>query len=341
MCRRRTGVNTINVLLGPTPIQVLGLNPARKAIVLGPVAPGLTLAAPTQVQFTPSSPSFWIPPLGVLAVASVWAWGSGGNGDTNSPTTGGGGGGGGAFGGITNLPVAAGERYQCGVSAAGTGSATTFADSLGNAIVNAAAGAAASGQSGGAGGSIAGAYGDILYAGGSGADGGALSGGGGGGAAGLLAAGGAGALTVGGAGGDGSDPVFAGGSGGAGGTGAIVAAPAGNGAAPGAGGGGDSSVAAGAGNGANGLLIINYYANQSPGFISLSFRADVVPGQGMWNFPGSQAFPSFLGDCEIGTAITQAMWLVASAANTPVQITEILYDPCEIDVQSGDLIQWQ
>lgn len=66
--------------------------------------------------------------------------------------------------------------------------------------------------------------------------------------------------------------------------------------------------------------------------ISLSFRPDVTVGQGMLNYLQGQFNGILLSDEEIGNAITLPIYAVCGDANTPVQITEILYDHDPNDV---------
>ncbi len=61
-----------------------------------------------------------------------------------------------------------------------------------------------------------------------------------------------------------------------------------------------------------------------PGYISLSFRQDVMPGSGMLNYITGKTFPTIITDCQIGDAIGLPWWIVSSY-NVCVEIVEISY----------------
>lgn len=329
MSKQRTLSTVRTVVCGAAPIEILGPNPRRKSFLLSPVAAGPGSAqAVIAVPFVVGLAQTWQVPAGVTGVVDAYAWGAGGNPGAPGAILGGGGGGGGGFAATGPLPVIPGAVYTIDVRAGGGGSSTTFTDPLGSTLISSDSGSNGANDASGSGGNGAGP--GITTDGGEGADATALAGagGGGGGAAGNLGDGSPGAGQAGGAGG-GSPMILGygtGGTGGSGGSAGIVGLP---GSSPGAGGGGSGANGPAAPAGSDGLIVVFYVAAIAQQAVSLSPRADVVPGQGAINYLPGQTFPTVLCDDDIGSVIGEPWYIVSGVEGVVVQIVEYTYVDCD------------
>lgn len=323
--RCRTKQNTITRIIGTSPYPILGSSPARKAIMLSPLAGGSTGGTLLGQQFFPSvAAQPFVVPAGVTLLKDAFCWGAGGAGGIAGMVLGGGGGGGGGFATMGPQIAVPGTTWIVHVLPTGSGGFVQVQTPAAVLVAQANRGADGAADVGGAGGTAT--TGATMFAGGNG-DAATLLGGpgaGAGGAAGFGAAGNNGAGSVGGA--AAGAPTYLGfGVGGAGGNG-NTGAGGGAGASPGGGGGGGEAVVGGSGLGANASAVIFWTSPVIDGIVSLSHRKDVVPGQGVLNYLFGATFPTLITDDEIGSFIGEEWWIVSSTPGVVVQITEYLYE---------------
>ena len=76
--------------------------------------------------------------------------------------------------------------------------------------------------------------------------------------------------------------------------------------------------------------MIFYSLPGNSAFLSVDRQPSVVLGQGTLNWTGLSPSNIIVNDDRIGTAITEPLYAIASAANTIVQVTEYMYeDDCD------------
>jgi hypothetical protein len=324
--RHNTRQNSRIVVLGATPVELLGPGTKRKAFLISPIAGGPGSAQPIVAQvFGAGANQKWVVPAGVTEVIDGYFWGAGGNAGADGATLGGGGGGGGAFCTLGPVTVTPGQTWTISVDAAGGGADTVVTNPAAVGVIQANSGAnAAADGSGGKGSAVTGV---VKEAGGNGAaaTGLAGAGAGGGGAGGNAASGSAGAGQVGGAGG-GVATLLGNGQGGTGGAGGNAAAAGGVGGAPGAGGGGSGATAGLTTAGASGLGIIFYVPSANIQAISVSQNQNVTVGLGSMNYLPGQTFPTLVDDSQVGSVINEPWYAVSGLEGTKCKVTEILYD---------------
>lgn len=326
----RTQKNTIPFLAGTSPLEILGPNPRRKAIVLTPIPPGTDAGTSVSVaSFTFGAGQLWQVPPRVTNVVDAYVFGAGGIAGASGVALGGGGGGGGGFADSGPQTVIGGQIWTVDVPNSGSTNDCFVTDASAAIITKCASGANGLLDAPGAGG--AGVTGVQKFTGGAGAAATLLAGagGGGGGGAGSFAAGSAGAASVGGAGG-GAATIASIGAGGAGGDGGASGAPGLAGTLPGGGAGGSGDNDASMAVAGHGFAAIFYLPGTGGGAISMDPRSDVAVGRGTLNWISGVVFPLVITDLDIGSAITEPWFIVATEAATFVQVTEYLYtDPAD------------
>jgi hypothetical protein len=322
--RCRTLPNVINLIVGTTPIEILGPNPRRKSFLLAPVASGgTTQDILAQVLGAGAGQLFQVP-ANVTNIVDMYLWGCGGNSGAAGVTLGGGGGGAGGFATTGPLAVVGGQIIHATIGAGGSTTDSTINGPGGALLAQANHGTTPALDAAGVGGTAP--TGDFKFTGGNGfaATGIANKGGGGGGAAGSFAAGGAAPSDVGGVGG-GAATLLTFGQGGTGGHGAGNTGPFAPGIGVGAGGGGPGTNGGVGGGGQDGQAVIVYQMPLQGQCVSLSLRQDVVAGAGTLNYYPGQTQPFCVDDAQLGDQVGMPWWIVSGVNGVPIQITEFIY----------------
>lgn len=333
--RHCTRQNIVNATLGLTAIELLGPNSNRKAFLLSPVAGGpLTGFGSVVAQvFQKGANQQFIVPSGVTQIVDAYVWGSGGNGAAGQAVNGGGGGGGGGFGTTGPLAVTPQTVFLVTVDPAGNAGTSSVTNPSGTVLASVSGGASGAASAGGAGGAAA--TGTIKFAGGAGGTASTNKGGGGGGSAGNGSVGSAGSATQTGGAAGGSNVLNGFGQGAVGGAGGAANGPGVAGTIPGSGGGGGGATTGAGSLGADGQGIVFYSPSLAQQAVSLSASKNVAVGQGTLNFLPGQTYPTVVSDADLGDIITGEWWAISGVANTPIQVTEYLYD-----VEPDDLGAW-
>ncbi|HBE43384.1 MAG TPA: hypothetical protein DDW27_19725, partial [Bacteroidales bacterium] len=299
-----------------------------------------------QSQTFTTSGTFTVPP-GVTAITvECWGGGGAGGGTTANNARGGGGGAGGAYA-KKALSVTPGTNYTVTVGAARTG--TTSAGGTGNpswfgttGTVYAEGGAGGAAPNGGtvAGGtgSAANSIGDIVYAGGNGANGTSTASGGGGGGSGSTGDGGNASGTT-----AGSGTALNGGTGGTGLTAGGNGNPGNNYGGGGSGGYVNNNTNRSGGNGAQGLVIVSYCLPPAMGYdyernITID-HTKVAGGENLYNFP---MLVSITGQNFLKTSPTGQ---ITNSNGYDIVFTDEYYNKLDHQIEyynaaNGDLISW-
>jgi hypothetical protein len=312
-----TIVNVQTVVVGTTPVEILGFNPRRKAFSLSPL-PGTGFGQAQQSNTYTTAGTFVFPITGGLQLLDlVQCWGSGGSGGTDA-VNGGAGGAGGCYAATPNVYVGNTAYVSIDVDAGGNAGESSVTDSSGNVLVAATSGDSGAGTSGAGVPSTSGCVGLAVFAGGGGSNGfAAVSGGGGGSGAGTAANGVSATTQVG---------AVAPAGGGNGGNGGGINTPGANGHRPGGAAGGSGITSGAAGTGANGTVNILWTPKGIVTGLSLDFRSVFLLGQGVWNYPNLPTQRDVFSDEFLGNAVTYPIFAVAGSAGVPLTIAEFLYE---------------
>lgn len=315
--------NVINQVLTTTARELLPPNPRRKAFVIAPLANNSdTLAIVAEVFNGFEIAQTWTVPAGVTSMLDAFVWGAGGAGAPDQGATGGGGGGSGGFATAGQQTLVPGSVWTVNAddSAHNIGFSSLL-DPSAVLVAKANSGADATTVVGGAGGTAP--TGVVKFGGTVGQTIAANDGGGGSGGSGYGSGGNPGFGGIGGTGG-GTATYLGYGVGGNGGNGGVAPGDGTAGIAPGGSGGGASNGGQ-PGNGADGLVVIFYEMTAAQAALSMSPRADVVPGQGTLNWLPGASFPICLTDDQIGDIIGQPWFAISGVDGVAVQVTEYLY----------------